>query len=354
MESDGAQGHTGVPGRKGIMNVSRKDNIGVEGLVSIITPAYNAAAFLAETVDSVQAQTYRQWEWVIVDDGSTDDTVGIIEKAAQGDPRIRLISLKGASGLAARARNRAMRAAAGEFIAFLDADDLWEPEKLERQVSYLREISAADGVCCRHDFFGDETRVRREKKMRNFKLEAQRVCHRSDFIKELPFQTSTVLLRRQCYDILGGMDEDSRLRSGQDVEFFARVVASFEIHRIPKVLSHYRLTPLTNSLNLSNLNVKNRAAWNVFEVMREKGFYSPAEARRKRSSLYYDQAINNLFFLNAPYRRCLLRSILSGSPPLRAVIVFSLCFLGRKQLKRTLTWSLSLANRYYLREEKRS
>ena len=333
--------------------MGKKDNIR-PGLVSIITPAYNAAPFLEETIFSVLAQTYRKWEWLIVDDGSSDDTVCIVEAAAQKDFRIRFISAGGETGLAARARNRAMQNADGEFFAFLDADDLWESKKLICQVSYLRENPEADGVCCRHDIFGDKARVRRENKMKNYKLDTKPVCHRSDFIKELPFQTSTVLMRRHCYDRIGGMDEDPRLRSGQDVEFFARLVASCKIHRITKILAHYRLTPLKNSLNLRNLNDKNRAAWNVFEVMLEKGFFTFAEARRKRASLYYDQAINNLFYLNAAFRIYLLKSILSGFPPLRAVIAFSLCFLNKTHLKRALTWILSVANRHYLRGEKRS
>jgi len=98
-------------------------------LVSIITPIYNAAPWLRETLDSVRAQTLTDWEQIMVDDGSSDDSVAIAEAAALQDPRFRLIRTLRNMGPSA-ARNLAIEAARGRFIAFLDADDLWLPEKL--------------------------------------------------------------------------------------------------------------------------------------------------------------------------------------------------------------------------------
>jgi len=322
----------------------------VLGLVSIITPAFNEALYLRETISSVKAQTYKNWEWLIADDGSTDNTAAIVEKAAKKDHRVYLIGPDGKTGLAARARNRAMRHARGEFLAFLDADDLWAPRKTERQVRYLRKHPEADAVCCWHDFFGDEKRVELESRMINYQTYTSHVCDRSDFLKEISFQTSTVMMRRICYEKIGGMDEDPRLRSGQDTEYFARLVAACSVHRITQTLAHYRLGPSESSLKLLNLTPRNAAAWNLFEVMQEKGFYTAKEARRKRSSLYYDQAINNLFHFDSPFRPYLIRSILSGHPPLRAIITFSLCFLSRPLLKKTLTWMLSVVNWWNLRK----
>jgi glycosyltransferase involved in cell wall biosynthesis len=321
----------------------------VKGLVSIITPAYNAAPFLEQTISSVEAQTYRTWEWIVADDGSHDDTVAILEKAAKKDPRIRILRSEGEMRSAARARNRAMHHGGGEFFAFLDVDDLWEPEKTERQVAFLRKHPKADAVCCWHDIFGDEARVKRESRMMNYLVHTKQVCHRSDLIKELPFQTSTLLMRRTCYEKIGGMDEDSRLRSGQDVEYFARLISACNVHRIMETLAHYRLAPLKSSLNWSQLNTQNEAAWKVFKVMQEKAFFTPREVRLKKSSLYYDQAINNLFHFDAPFRRHLIKSILSGRPPLRAIVTFSLSFLSRPLLKETLMGMLSVVNWWNLR-----
>jgi len=111
-------------------------------LVSVITAAYNAEAFIAQAIASVQAQSLADWEMLIADDASGDRTAAIVEAAAAQDPRIRLIRLAQNGGVA-RARNAALAAARGRFIAFLDSDDLWLPEKLEHQVSFMQARDAA-------------------------------------------------------------------------------------------------------------------------------------------------------------------------------------------------------------------
>ncbi len=108
--------------------------------VSVIMPARNAAAFVAEAIASIRAQTFRDWEAIIVDDGSTDGTAAILEELARQDPRLVCIRLDAATGGtgAAAARNAALRRARGRYIAFLDADDLWYPQKLARQMALFR------------------------------------------------------------------------------------------------------------------------------------------------------------------------------------------------------------------------
>lgn len=105
------------------------------GLVSIITPTYNCGRFIAETIDSVLAQTYTDWEMIIVDDCSTDNTIEVVSQYK--DSRIRYIRNEKNSG-AALTRNRALREAIGRWIAFLDSDDLWEPTKLEEQLRFMQ------------------------------------------------------------------------------------------------------------------------------------------------------------------------------------------------------------------------
>ena len=109
--------------------------MGPPPLVSVITPARNAAATLPATLASVAAQTLPDWEMLVADDGSTDGTAEIAAAAAARDPRVR--PLPGPHQGAAAARNRAIRAARGRYIAFLDADDRWRPEKLARQVAFM-------------------------------------------------------------------------------------------------------------------------------------------------------------------------------------------------------------------------
>lgn len=106
-------------------------------LVSIIMPSYNTAKFISETIESVLAQTYTNWELIIVDDCSTDDTDAVV-RPYLADGRIRYIKNEKNSG-AAVSRNRALREAKGKWIAFLDSDDLWLPEKLEKQIAFMEQ-----------------------------------------------------------------------------------------------------------------------------------------------------------------------------------------------------------------------
>lgn len=107
-----------------------------DGLVSVIMPSWNTASLIGESIRSVLAQTYENWELIIVDDCSTDDTDAVV--ASFSDGRIRYFKNENNLG-AAFTRNRALREARGEWIAFLDSDDLWMPEKLERQIAFMRE-----------------------------------------------------------------------------------------------------------------------------------------------------------------------------------------------------------------------
>jgi teichuronic acid biosynthesis glycosyltransferase TuaG len=114
----------------------------MENLVSIITPSYESERFISQTIDSVLAQTYQNWEMIIVDDVSPDNSNKTISEYIKKDSRIKLIKLEKNSGPAV-ARNKAIEEAKGRYIAFLDADDLWKPEKLEKQIKFMEEKKCA-------------------------------------------------------------------------------------------------------------------------------------------------------------------------------------------------------------------
>lgn len=123
--------------------IYRKFQLMKETLVSIITPMYKGAAYVGETIESVIAQTYANWEMIIVDDCSPDEGAGIavVKKYIEKDKRIKLIESKvnkGSSG----ARNIALREADGEYIAFLDSDDIWMPDFLQKQLDFMKEKQA--------------------------------------------------------------------------------------------------------------------------------------------------------------------------------------------------------------------
>lgn len=116
----------------------------MDELISIIVPVYNVANYIEETIASVLAQTWEAWELLLVEDGSGDDSLAVMERCARErqDHRIRIIRQPSNMG-AAKARNRGLEEARGRYIAYLDADDLWTPEKLERELRFLREKEAA-------------------------------------------------------------------------------------------------------------------------------------------------------------------------------------------------------------------
>lgn len=124
------------------------------GLVSIITPSYNSGAFIGETIKCIQAQTYKNWELLITDDCSTDNSRQIIMEYVDKDPRIKLFELKKNSG-AGIARNNSIKEAKGRYLAFCDSDDRWYPDKLEKQLQFMEEkncgMSYTSYMTCNED-----------------------------------------------------------------------------------------------------------------------------------------------------------------------------------------------------------
>ena len=114
----------------------------IDGLVSIITPVYNSSKYIGKMLDSVCSQIYQNWELIIVDDCSTDDTVSVIEKYQQKDIRIKLCKLAVNQG-PANARNLAIKKAEGRYVAFLDSDDYWTSDKLSKQIEFMQKNSYA-------------------------------------------------------------------------------------------------------------------------------------------------------------------------------------------------------------------
>ena len=188
--------------------------------VSVVIGNYNQGAFVESAIKSVAGQSYTNFECVVVDDSSTDDSSDRITALLEAikDDRFRFIQSETNGGQMVTMMT-GLEATSAPFVTFLDADDLWEPEKTECQVAYLLEHPEAQAVCCWHDLFGDEARVSHENRMWNYQTYTDSVCKRSDLIKELSFQTSTLLMRHDYYRKIGGMDEDPRLLSGHKQPF---------------------------------------------------------------------------------------------------------------------------------------
>lgn len=240
--------------------------------VSVVIPAYNAMTYLPDTLNSVLQQTFSDFEVLIIDDGSTDHIQAWVAQNIT-DPRVRLIA-QANQGLSA-ARNTGIANAQGEYVAFLDADDLWEPTKLEVQVRYLDNNSAVGlvynwiavidaqgkptGKVWRGDIEGD---VLEEVLQRN--------------IIDCP----SVLVRRKCFDDVGVFDRT--LRSVEDWDMWIRIATRYNFGVTREALVYYRQ-------HTSNMSKNWRVMEQAFHQVIEKSFesISPKLLPLKNNSLGY-------------------------------------------------------------------
>jgi teichuronic acid biosynthesis glycosyltransferase TuaG len=212
-------------------------------LVSIITPAYNAEAYLPETIASVLAQSLTNFELLIVDDKSTDGTLGLARAFACRDARIKVIASPENQGQPT-ARNFAMRQARGQFFALLDSDDVWQPSYLQEQMSVFEQIGDAAVVTANAINRGGPLDGRplwpvtsglRRLTLRDILSAEDSVCIMSMF-------------RRQVFETIGGFD--SRWRASEDYHFWVRAAhAGFVVIRNARPLAFYRRRPDSESSN---------------------------------------------------------------------------------------------------------
>jgi GT2 family glycosyltransferase len=199
-------------------------------LVTVVIPSYNSGRFVREAVESVLAQTYRNLETILIDDGSQDDTR---EQLAPYVGRIHYVYQTN-QGLSA-ARNAGIRRARGEFIALLDADDLWHPQKIELQMQYLEEHPTVGLVA------GDAMRDRREIHMAIKGASQDKVSHLSinQLVLRPLFGPSSALIRKQCFNTVGLFD--TRLHLTQDYEMWVRIACHFPLVQLRLPLWWYRV-----------------------------------------------------------------------------------------------------------------
>lgn len=210
-------------------------------LVSVVIPAYNAAATLDETLRSVRAQTYQALEILVVDDGSTDDTPDIAARHALEDPRVRLIRQE--NGGVARARNRGVQDARGLFIAPVDADDLWRPEKIELQMRAMH--SGGDKVGLVYTWFAlidGKSAVYEAHNRPNEEGEVLRAMYRANVVGN----GSSPLMRKEAILQAGGYDaslRDARAQGCEDLLLYATIAETYEFALVRGFLTGYRQTP---------------------------------------------------------------------------------------------------------------
>ena len=213
-------------------------------LVSVVLPAYNCAPFIGATLDSVYRQTYRNWEVIVIDDGSTDETRAVLVPHIG---RIRYLYQQN-RGTAA-ARNAGVREARGELIAFLDNDDIWLPEKLELQVHVMQEslecgLVFTDGKSFTADGIRRESVISRRldqwidaNRTKDLRVVTGDILRNLLFCNEI-VSASSVMVRRECLERLGGFDE--AIQIADDHDLWLRIAREYAVTLIPRCLYMWR------------------------------------------------------------------------------------------------------------------
>ncbi len=225
--------------------------------ISVVIPTYNYADFITEAIESVLAQTFPIFEIIVVDDGSSDNTEEVIKQF--GD-KVRYIKQTN-SGVCA-ARNNGVKNAGGDFIAFLDADDAWLPEKIERQIAKFDEDDQVGLVHCRMREFDSET-----GETVRLHLEGEEGWVADELLLfEKPVVIGcggSIVVSRQAFETVGGFD--TNLKVGEDWDFCYRVARKFKVGFIREILVAYR-----NHGSNSHLNVKEMER--SVKIFQEKAF----------------------------------------------------------------------------------
>ena len=236
-----------------------KDN---EDLVSIVVPVYNCEKFINHTIKTVLNQTYQNWELLLVDDCSTDNSVSIINGYVAGDNRIKLIKLKENSG-AAVARNEGMKNANGKYIAFLDSDDLWNENKLKKQINFMKKNKYV------FTYTGYEFVDEEGNKLDKIVKVPEQLTYKQA-LKNTTIFTSTVIFDVQ--ELGKELIKMPNVRRGQDTATWWKVLKTGIIaYGLDESLSMYRRS--NNTLSSNKVKALKRT-WNLYRNVEKLPFFT--------------------------------------------------------------------------------
>ena len=230
----------------------------MNSLVSIITPSYNSSKFILECIESVLSQTYENWEMIIVDDCSKDNSKEIISELSTKDKRIKPIFLEKNVG-AAEARNTAIRQSKGKYVAFLDSDDLWNPKKLEKQLSFMNENEIAFSYTT-YQFMSENG-----EDLSNIISAPEKMTYHS-YLKNTIIGCLTVIIDREK----SGEFEMPNIRSSHDMALWLLIMKrGFSAYGLDENLAKYRVV---SSSNTSNKLKAAKEVWYVYRIVEKLSF----------------------------------------------------------------------------------
>ncbi len=232
--------------------------------ISILIPVFNGTNYLGEAIDSALSQTYSNYEVIVIDDGSTDQTWQVIQSYGS-----HLRGIRKENGGVASALNRGIQEARGDYIAWLSHDDLFLPNKLERQIIFLQ--GNPQFQACYTDYYLIDARGNLTGEIQSPwypRLQAIRVLFRRGYING-----STMVIKRTCFDRIGLFS--AKWRYTQDTEMWLRLLEHFEIGRVPEKLGKLRFHPEQGSRNVESHIVEAQAMYReIFEKLLKSGIFT--------------------------------------------------------------------------------
>ena len=251
-----------------------------EDMVSIIIPLYNSEKFIEETINSILNQTYKDWELIVIDDGSTDDSAYFVLKLSETDQRIHYQYQKN-MGVSV-ARNKGIKRAKGHYVFFLDADDVWQEDNLELKIQFLEKNKEIDWL------FGSINLIDENSKVLGIRLKGDDY----DILKSLLLwdgnvltTPSTVAVRVKC---LEGIAFDENLSTAADQDFVIQLASKYRGGYLHKSTVNYRV--LTNSMS-RNISLMEKDHIRVFKKARRNKLF--------KNFLFKQQCFSNLYWILA-------------------------------------------------------
>jgi glycosyltransferase involved in cell wall biosynthesis len=257
----------------------------MDSLISVIIPTYNYAKYLPQAIESVLNQTLKNFEIIVVDDGSTDNTKDVLKPYRSS---IRYIYQQN-KGLPS-AKNTGIKASHGEFIAFLDSDDLWLPEKLELQKRFYNEHPSVGMVIC-NGFLFDETGIIRTFFPVDSINPIPKDLHTSLFLQNI-IPVLTTLTSKNCFDKIGLHDET--LTSAEDLDLWIRLTRYFTVGYVPEPLVKYRKHPEAMSMNVERMCENKIRVIKKNLILFPDVLYKKPAVQNRLSDYYFELSLANL------------------------------------------------------------
>ncbi|WP_114937662.1 glycosyltransferase family 2 protein [Mucilaginibacter endophyticus] len=262
-------------------------------LISILMPAYNAGKYIEASILSVLKQSYTDWELIIINDGSTDNTKEIVERYSKEDSRIKLINQ--VNQKMAAARNNGIKNSKGAWIAFLDSDDLWEPEKLSLQIQASKEYPTAGVIYSDGFIFNDHEQFNNLMPYPTFT--GRLLSH--DIMYQMQYQQNyipvlSVIVKRSLVDTIGPQNEERVFSGCEDWDYWLRIArVGADFYGLPQKLFYYRRHETNVSKNSVNMLLAQLA---VFTKNYEPGLINSGDLSNALKKVFFP-LINNLIKL---------------------------------------------------------